>query len=46
MELEDSLPYSQDPTTGPYPESPEPNPQLLPHSSQIHSNIILPSTPA
>jgi hypothetical protein len=39
-----SLPYSQQPSTGTYPESNESSPQLLPYFHKIHFNIILPST--
>jgi hypothetical protein len=44
MEPEDSLPCSQEPATGPYPETCESNPHppiLLP---EVHFNISLPST--
>jgi hypothetical protein len=44
VEPEGSYPCSQDPTTDLYPE-PDEFSQLPPsHSSQIHFNIILPST--
>ena len=41
MELEGSLPHSQQPATCPYPEPARPSP----HSLKVHFNIILPSTP-
>jgi len=40
MEPEGSLPSSQGPATGPYPD-----PHLPPYFFKIHSNIIPPSTP-
>jgi len=43
METEGSLPFSQKPPTGPYPEPYESNPQLTPYFPKIHSNIIVPS---
>jgi hypothetical protein len=45
MEPEDSLPCTQQPTTGPYPESAEPS---SPHRSllpKVHLNVILLPTP-
>jgi hypothetical protein len=41
MEPEGSLSCSQGPTTGPYPESEEFNPQLSIILTKIHFNIIL-----
>jgi hypothetical protein len=43
MEPKGSLPYSQEPPTGPYQINPVHNTQ--PCLCNIHSNIILPSTP-
>jgi hypothetical protein len=43
MEPEGSLPYSQQPTTGPYLKSDDPV-HTIPPYFLIHSNIILPST--
>jgi hypothetical protein len=51
MELEGSLPHSQEPTTYPYSEPDQSNPCALPppptrfHVCNINSDIILPSTP-
>jgi len=43
METEGSLPFSQKPATGPYPESDESSPHTPPpFSTKIHSNIIFP----
>jgi hypothetical protein len=44
MESDGSLPFSQQPVTGTYPEPDAPTPQLTPYP-KIHSNIILPFTP-
>jgi hypothetical protein len=45
MEPEGSLPWSQQPATGPYPEPDESSLHLLTIFSKIHSNIIFPRTP-
>jgi len=45
MERENSLPCSLDSAFRPYPELHESSPQYTTYFSEIHSNIILPSTP-
>jgi hypothetical protein len=45
MEPEVSLPCSQRPITGPYPEPDSSTPHLLTLFPKIHSNITFPSTP-
>jgi len=42
MEPEGSLPCSQEPAIGPYPEPNESSPYHPTYFSKIHSNIILP----
>jgi hypothetical protein len=42
VELEGSLPLSQEPTTGLCPEPNESNPQLPPYFPKMHSDFILP----
>jgi hypothetical protein len=44
MESECSLPRSQEPTTGPYPEPDTASSHLIPYFLKITSNIIIPST--
>jgi len=44
MEPEGSLPYLQQPATGPYPEPDTPAHIFPPYFSDIYSNSILPST--
>jgi hypothetical protein len=39
-----SLPWSQDPATGTYPEPGDSSPHPPPYFPEIHSNIIFPST--
>jgi hypothetical protein len=46
MEHEGSLLRLQEPATGPCPEPDASNPHIPPRFPKIHSNIILPSTPA
>jgi hypothetical protein len=41
MEPEGSLPCSQEPTIGPYPEPDQSSPYYCIHFSKIHLNIIL-----
>jgi hypothetical protein len=45
MEPEGSLPYTQETSTCPYPEPDQSSLRPPPHFSEIHFNIILPSTP-
>jgi len=45
MEVESSFPCSQERATDPYLQTEELSPQLQPCFPNIHSNIILPSTP-
>jgi hypothetical protein len=45
VKLEGSLPCSQKPDTGPYPQSYESSPHLPTHFPKIHSNNNFPSTP-
>jgi len=45
MEHEGSLPCSEDPASGPYPEPDESSPPLLLYFFEIHSGIILSSMP-
>jgi hypothetical protein len=45
MEPEGSLPCSQQPATGRYPEPDASSPHLATHFPKIHSNITFPSTP-
>jgi len=44
MELEGSLPCSQKPATGPFPEPDESIHTFPPYFPKIRSNIIVPST--
>jgi hypothetical protein len=44
MEPEASLPWSQEPATGPYPELDEAHYNLPSCFFKIHFNVILPST--
>jgi len=44
MGPEGSLPSSQEPTSGPYPEPDESSSHLAPSFPKVHSHIILPST--
>jgi hypothetical protein len=43
MKPESSLPCSQEPSTGPYPESDQANP-YHPILSKVHFNIVQPAT--
>jgi len=45
IEPEDSLPFSQNPTTGSYPEPDESSPQFLHYFFKTHTDIIFPATP-
>jgi hypothetical protein len=45
MEPEGLSPYTQEPATCPYPEPDQPSPCPPSNLSQVHFNIILPSTP-
>jgi hypothetical protein len=45
MEPEGSLPCTQQPATGPYPQPDESSPHIPPYLRMFHSNIIFPSTP-
>jgi hypothetical protein len=45
MEHHSSLLFSQESAIGPYPGPHESVPQIPPYFSEIHYNIILPSTP-
>jgi hypothetical protein len=44
MEPEGSIPYSQEPSTGPYPEPYQSNRHIPSYLSKIHFNIVHPPT--
>jgi hypothetical protein len=44
MKPEGSLPYSQEPSTGPYPDPDQSSHTTPTYPSKIHFNIILPPT--